>query len=396
MPDADSPDADPEARRPVQSLSEARSITRDRVRDVRSLLMRYVRRHDITPQSPSSEPTREPPAPTGAYARLVPLMRLVPFGLALLFAASFFWDFPGLSISLPGTSVALDGLLRIVSVSGLIGFLTNWLAISMLFHPREKRPVFGQGLIPAQRKRVIHRLAGAVSDELINEDIIKARIRESRIIPRYRERVFSVTRGVLEDPDFRRDVKALTADYVERVLTSNEVRQKIVDFTVEKMEEHASRGIAGVAFKTYRFFNEEDFQRRIDEAVRELPGSLDYVLDEMDHLLDRLPAQIEARSDDIEAWTTRAVLRFVENIDIYSIIVDNMDNYDERRLERLLKSTSDEQFNYIKYLGGVLGFFGGLVIWEPLLALTAFMLLGLGLYGLDVFLYHRRGRTSQA
>ena len=390
MSDADSPDAGTEARQPVRSLSEARSITRDRVRDVRGLLMRYVRRHDTTTPPPSSEPAREPPAPTGAYARLVPFLRLVPFGLTLLFVVSFFWDFPGLSISLPGASFALEGLLRIVSVSGLIGFLTNWLAINMLFHPREKRPIFGQGLIPAQRERVIYRLARAVSEELINEDIIKARIRESQIIPRYRKRVFSVTRGVLEDSDFRRDVKALTADYVERVLTSNEVRQKIVDFTVEKMEEHASRGIAGVAFKTYRFFNEEDFQRRIDEAVRELPGSLDYVLDEMDHLLDRLPAQIEARSDDIEDWTTRAVLRFVENIDVYSIIVDNMENYDERRLERLLRQTSDEQFNYIKYLGGVLGFFGGLVIWEPLLALTAFVLIGLGLYGLDGVLYRRQ------
>ena len=39
-----------------------------------------------------------------------------------------------------GGVLPLEGLLRIISVSGLIGFVTNWVAITMLFNPRQDRP----------------------------------------------------------------------------------------------------------------------------------------------------------------------------------------------------------------------------------------------------------------
>jgi len=334
----------------------------------------------------------EPPRTVGAHARALPYLRAIPVLLAALFGLSFVWDFPGVTLAALGYTLALDGLLRITAVSGLIGFLTNWLAITMLFHPRKKRPIFGQGLIPAQRERVIFRLAKAVSEELINEEIIKQKIEESQVIPKYREMALSVTHSVLEDPEFRAELKDLTADYVNQVLGSEEVRRKIVDFTIRKIEEHTHQSLGGLALKAYRFVNEDDFQRRIDQAVRELPRSLDTALDEMDHLLDRIPEALAARSDEIEDWATKIVLGFVENLDVYGMIISNMRQYDERKLEALIKSSSNEQLNYIKYLGGVLGFFGGLVIWRPLLALAVFGTLGLLLYGLDAVVLRRRAR----
>ncbi len=375
----------------VSSLPEAREITRARGRDLRTLLGKYVRRHLPPPKPPPTRIT-EPPRAVGTHARLLPLLRFIPSLLVVLFAASFAWDFPGVTAEAFGYRLPLDGLLRILSVSGLIGFLTNWLAITMLFHPRHARPVFGQGLIPAQRERVIFRLAKAVSEELINEEIIKQKIEEHQIIPKYREMALTVTRGVLEDPEFRAELKALTSDYVERVLTSEEVRARLVDLAIEKIEAYAGEGLGKLALKTYRFLNEDDFKRRVDQAIRDLPTSLDNVLDEMDHLLDRVPALIEARSEDIEAWATRLVLGFVENLDIYTMIMSNMVKYDEQQLEDLLKKTTNEQLNYIKYLGGVLGFFGGLIIWRPVLALSVFGTLGLLLWGLDAALFRAQRR----
>lgn len=379
--------------RRAASVPEARAITRARARDLRALLATYVRRH-LPPPRVRERAVGEPPRHVGVHAAILPVLRWIPWILALLFLASFAWDFDGLSLSVGERVLRLDGLLRILSVSGLIGFFTNWLAITMLFNPRRRRPVFGQGLIPAQRERVIYRLARAVSEELINEEIIKQKIEEAQIIPRYREIAMSVTRGVLEDPDFRRDLKGITADYVERVLTSDEVRQRIVDFTIEKIEAYVGEGVGGLALKAYRYLNEEDFKRRIDKAIHQLPGSLDLVLDEMDALLDRLPEKIEARGEDIELWATRAVLGFVEQLDVYGMIMSNMSRYDERQLEDLLKRTTNEQLNYIKYLGGVLGFVGGLVIWEPVLSLLTLAGIGGLLYGLDEGLLRLRDRDA--
>lgn len=328
----------------------------------------------------------------GAQARLLPFLQLIPWLLGLLFAFSFAWDFPDVQVAALGFSLGLEGLLRIISVSGLIGFFTNWLAITMLFNPRERRPIFGQGLIPAQRERVVFRLAKAVSEELINEQIIKQKIEESGIIAKYRDVSLAVTRGVVEDPDFRQELKDLTAGYVETVLSSEEVRKKMAEFLGEKLEEFAGRGFTGFALRAYRFLNEPDFQRRIETAIRELPANLDAALDELDALLDRVPEKIEARSEEIEHWVTRLVLGFVENLDVYDIIVSNVERYDERKLEALIKNTSNEQLNYIKYLGGVLGCVGGLVIWRPFLALGLFAVVGGLLFAVDEALYRRKTR----
>lgn len=376
------------------TVAEAKEVTRARAADFRHLVGAYIRRHLPSPGD-SDKPRREPPRVSGSHARLLPLLQIIPWGLMLMFGASFLWDFPGMELTIFGQVLPLQGLMRIVAVSGMIGFLTNWVAITMLFNPRQVRPIFGQGLIPAQRERVIYRLATAVSEELINEEIIKQKIEENQIIPKYRELAMSVARGVLEDPEFRDDLKRLTGDYVETVLTSEEVRKRIVDFVVEKIEAYVGEGVGGMALKAYRYLNEEDFKRRIDQAIHGIPTQLDLVLDEMDALLDKVPEKIEARAEDIEEYATRVVLGFVENLDVYDMVMSNMMAYDESRLEALIKNSSNEQLNYIKYLGGLLGAVGGLVIWHPLPALVAFGGAGAILFGMDEVLYRvRQVRTA--
>ncbi|MDA0682912.1 MAG: DUF445 family protein [Bacteroidetes bacterium] len=376
------------------TVTEAREVTRARAKDFKNLVASYIRRH-LPVSDPKDESKQEPPRVSGSHANLLPLLQIIPWMLALMFGASFLWDFPGIQWQAFGQTFVLDGLMRIVAVSGMIGFLTNWVAITMLFNPRQVRPVFGQGLIPAQRERVIYRLATAVSEELINEEIIKQKIEENEIIPKYRELAMSVARGVLEDQEFRTDLKRLTADYVETVLTSDEVRKRIVEFVVEKIEAYVGQGVGGMALKAYRYLNEDDFKQRIDKAIHGIPSQLDIVLDEMDLLLDKIPEKIEARSEDIEEFATRIVLGFVENLDVYDMVMTNMMAYDEGRLETLIKKSSNEQLNYIKYLGGVLGAVGGLVIWQPVPALIAFTGIGALLFTLDEALFRmRRGREE--
>ena len=371
------------------SVVEAKRVTRARAEDFKSLVGKYIKAH--LPSGNSTEKKkREPIRMTGSHANLLPFLRVIPWGLLVLFGVSFFWDFDGRAIHVVGQTYALDGLLRIVAVSGLIGFLTNWVAITMLFNPRKQRPLFGQGLIPAQRERVIYRLATAVSEELINEEIIKQKIEENEIIPKYRELAMSVTRGVLEDPAFRSELKVLTADYVETVLTSDEVRTRIVDFVVEKIEAYVGQGVGGMALKAYRYLNEDDFKSRIDKAIHGIPTQLDVVLDQMDALLDKIPEKIEARAEDIENLATKVVLGFVENLDVYDMVMSNMMAYDEGKLEDLIKNSSNEQLNYIKYLGGALGALGGLVIWQPIPAVVSFVALGGVLWVVDESLYRMR------
>ena len=370
-------------------LPQARATTRAYAFDLWALLKEYFTRH--TPPSSPSQPLTRPTPPAGIHVPALRYLKLTPSLLVVLFAISFVWDFPGMSFQVWNDSVALDGLLRMLSVSGLIGFLTNWLAVAMLFQPRQRRPIFGQGLIPAQRELVIARLAQAISERLINAQLIHQQIETSGLITRSRETALHVIRGIVEDPEFRTDLKQLVIHYVEQVVADKRVRQELVQLVIQKMKQQAT-GISGIVLNLLRHFKEEELEAQIDTAIRELPGSLDRLLDRGHRLLDALPLHIEARSEELEQWVTQAVLHFVQQLDVHGLLLANMGKYDEAQLEDLLKNTSNEQFNYIKYLGGVLGFFGGLVIWQPVPALILFGVLGLSLWLVDEALVRLRKR----
>ena len=371
-------------------VDTAKEATRSRGRELVQLVVRYGKAHVPEAAPRPVVPDTGPPRMVGRVGQLIPVLQVVPWLLGVVFVVSFWWDFDGVNLAVLGRDLPLDGLLKVLSVSGLIGFGTNWLAITMLFQPREKRAIIPQGLIPAQRERVIYRLSEAISRELINADIIKQKIQESGVIGRYRDLALGVVRGVVEDPSFRTDLKDLAQAYAHEVLGSEAVRREVASLAVQKVEEQAGQGLGGVALKLYRTFAEADFQRRLDRALDELPSAVAPLLDRIDTALDAVPAKAEARADEIEEAATKAVLSFVESFDIRSMIQEKARGFDEAQLENLLKSTSNEQLNYIKYLGAILGVFGGLVIWQPLGALAVFAAVGLVLWGLDEALVRAR------
>lgn len=366
--------------------SPAASWTRLQRRTVRAAV-RHFPRPDGQSDTPSVEP---PPRQTGSYTRWLPLLRALPWVLGALFAVSFAWDFPGVTVTVVGYTVVLEDLLRYTAVSGLVGFGTNWLAITMLFRPRDSRPIVGQGLVPAQRERVAYRLAQAVSDELINKTIIKEKIRESGLVTQYRDLLVAAASDVVTDDAVRAEIKPLLRHVLRDVLSAPSVQDRIVDFTVQQVEAHASDGFSGLALRAYRFFGEDDFRARLYEAVRRLPESIDPLLEEVDPMLDRLPAYLERRSGELETLLTHLILRLVDALDVERIIYENVRTYDERQLEMLLRRTTNEQLNYIKYLGAVLGVVGGFIIWAPAAALVVFTALGLAIYALDEALYRSR------
>ncbi len=345
--------------------------------------------HHLPEASDNGPSVEEPPKRTGSYARWLPVLRALPWVLGALFALSFAWDFPGVTLTVAGYSIVLDDLLRYTTVSGLIGFGTNWLAITMLFRPREERPLVGQGLVPAQRERVAFRLAQAVSDELINKRIIMEKIRESGLAAQYRDLVVAVAGDVVTDEDVRHELKSLLRSVLRDVLSTPPVQDRIADFTAEQMERNAE-GLPGVALRTYRLFGEDDFQKRLREAARNLPEAIEPLLDELDPVLDRLPAHLERHGDTIEELLTELILRLVDTLDVERIVFENVRAYDEKQLEMLLRRTTNEQLNYIKYLGAVLGVIGGLIIWAPAASLAVVTALGLAVYAVDEALFRTR------
>ncbi len=389
--------------------------------DLKEILERHLEHH--WPGEKSGPKTVTQKTKTTKSRLTLRLLRVVPWLLLALFITSFIWDFEGLNLLLNDSGIYLyssgeqvsvlsgysglgfpafsrmldlEGLFVTISAAGLIGFLTNWLAITMLFHPRGDRPLLGQGIIPAHRERITDLIALAISRDLINEEVIQERIRLSGVVPKYRDMALQVTQNLLSDEDFQQDIKALANRYIKEKLRDPELKRKLVALVMEKIDSSVNRGIAGMAVKMYQMLNRDGFQRQIEKALDDLPESADLVVDELDHLFETLPEKISQRSDDIEQWLTKAIMAFVNTLDIYEMVSNNLLRYDERQLEDLIKSTSNDQLIYLKYLGGALGAVGGLIIFDQWLALpTLAIIVGL-LVAVDHFIFRVIMRRSVA
>lgn len=70
-------------------------------------------------------------------------------------------------------------LLLIPVISAFIGWVTNWVAIKMLFHPREPKKILGvtfHGIFPKRQQQFAEKLGKLVSAEFLSFDDIEQKI----------------------------------------------------------------------------------------------------------------------------------------------------------------------------------------------------------------------------
>ncbi len=340
-----------------------------------ALIRTQVDKH--TPRSELSAAGIIPSRKVSEHRWLMNVLFVFPFMLLIVFGISFFWDFDGMNTTIFELHFSFDGLLRIISISGLIGFLTNWLAITMLFRPSKKRPILGQGLIPAQKDRIAYRLARAVSEDLINPEIIKQKIKESQAITQYREKASLYVKNIMDDPDFRDSLKSLVVDYVDEMIADPEVRTSIAKKLMEQIDEAVDENsFEKVALKAYSFLKGHEMQDLIESALEKLPIGIEQGLNKLDTFLDHLPETMDEHGELIEEMVTNLLYKLINQLDVQALVEDNLRQYDEKKLEQLIKNASNDQLQYIQYLGAVLGTFGGFIIWEPVasMILLAFII----------------------
>ena len=84
---------------------------------------------------------------------------------------------------------------------------------------------------------------------------------------------------------------------------------------------------------------------------------------------------------------TSLLYKLINQLDVHALVEDNLRQYDEQRLEKLIKNASNDQLQYIQYLGAVLGTLGGFIIWKPIGSLLLLVLIISITLGLDIVLH---------
>lgn len=316
-----------------------------------------VRKHLPSSSSATDPVPHATHLPTPHRRSYAPLDAVAPF-LAIGFAASFVWD--------------PLGLVRILTVSGLIGYGTNWLAITMLFRPRLRRPLLGHGLIPAQKERIADQLASTVSRNLINPEAIRERLASSGFFRTSLERFSGQAKELVGKEAFRSDVNRLILDQIRHAVSDDRFRRDIAEGLMEHLDDAvADSRLEKMALSVYKKTRAEQWNRIVDHAVLSLPELVEPQLIIVHDWLGTLTEDLALHSESIESLLIDSVYDMLTRLDLKSLMAENLRRYDEARLEHLIKDSTDESLRQIQSLGGVLGTVGGLVIWNPVIALPA-------------------------
>jgi len=188
-------------------------------------------------------------------------------------------------------------LLLIPLISAFIGWFTNWIAIKMLFHPKQPTRILFftiQGIFPKRQQQFAEKLGKLVSAELIS---------------------FSDIEQKLTHPDNLKKLMPL-------------VDQKVDDFLRVKLSD---------AFPIISMFIGEN-------TIQQLKGIF------MNELEEILPELIRNYVRNLES-----------QLDLEQIVVEKVSRFSSDKIESLLNQIMSTEFRFIEIIGGILGFLIGII-----------------------------------
>ena len=182
-------------------------------------------------------------------------------------------------------------------IAALIGWATNYLAIKMLFHPREPKKILGlsiQGVFPKRQNQIAEKLGTLVANELFSMKDIRQRIEELSTQPEAMEEV---------------------GKRIEKT-----IRGKLIS-----------------AFPMLSMFLSDDM---IEKVTNLFKGELE---------------------DFMKASASGLALKMEESIDVEALVREKVRTFSSDKVEELLIGFMEQEFRFIEKIGAVLGFFIGCV-----------------------------------
>ncbi|WP_293444564.1 DUF445 family protein [Persephonella sp.] len=208
-------------------------------------------------------------------------------------------------------------------IGAFIGYITNYLAVKMLFRPFEEKRVLGfklpftPGLIPKRREEIAVAIANTIEKHLLTKEKLHRLFEESS----YKERLKSRIEIILDQ-------------MVDQVFTDI---QEALKEGVSLGKINIKTAVIAVAF--------EKFVEKAGEKIK-----------------DKLKKQmLEKASDNIEKNIEEELPQILSQLNIKKLVVDTFMEMDIKTLEKIVIGFSEKQLKHITYTGAVLGFFIGLL-----------------------------------
>ena len=182
-------------------------------------------------------------------------------------------------------------------IAALIGWITNYLAVKMLFHPKNPISILGisvQGVFPKRQAQLARKLGDLVSDELFYVEEISTKIKEFSTSP---------------------ETITLIGEKIEKT-----IREKLVK-----------------SFPMLSMFLTDEMIAKVTGIFKiELQS---FILESADSLTQKLEAELDVRE----------------------MVTEKVEAFSTEKLESLLTSLMKKEFRFIEWVGAFLGFLIGCI-----------------------------------
>lgn len=289
-------------------------------------------------------------------------------------------------------------------VGAVIGYITNDIAIRMLFRPRQPKYIFGwhvpftPGIIPKEKNRIAGAIGDSISENLMNREILERTLLSDDMIAKIRQAVddFAATQMNNDETveQFARhyltesEVAALRDNATEEVsklltakLQDSAIGGRIAHAATEHVLEKTHHSMAGRlgADKLLGALSipvEKLLAKHINEVLQSHSGEMvsRLVEDEgaklvnmpMRQLMAGHEEQVEQAKDGIisvyRTVITERLPRILEAIDISGIVERRICEMDMEEAEGIIMQVMHKELRAIVWLGALLGCIMGTVM----------------------------------
>lgn len=260
-------------------------------------------------------------------------------------------------------------------LGALIGYVTNYIAVRMLFRPYRAVKIgsrtlpFTPGVIPKNKQRIAKACGAAVESSLFSQDDIKKAITGSI----KKHDIDSIKVAEIVSEDLSEQFAKTLADKLTGEIKKIDIKGIIAEKGTAILEEKVKDTMLAM------FVNRDmiaSFAEPIEQKVMQYLDGEGYVYlnlkikGEIETVRSRtLGQEAAALNLDIGGFTDRIFDEFIDEklgtltskIDIAAVVEDKINRMDVREFERLVLSVMKKELQAVVNLGALIGFVIGLI-----------------------------------
>lgn len=288
-------------------------------------------------------------------------------------------------------------------IGAVIGYITNDIAIRMLFRPRAAKYIFGvkipftPGLIPKEKSRIAASIGSAISKNLMNREVLEKTLLADEMLDKIRAGIDDFVNVQKNNDETVRiflghylsaeDIKCLgdnvsndLSAQIHTALSSAQLGSKIARIVVAHVIDRVRNGMLGM-FGADQFITmvadpvENLLAKNINEMLsnhsQEMVGSLiddqikNFLSVPMKNLFVGRERQIEQIESTIlslyKTLITEQLPKILDTINISKIVESRINEMDVKETEKLILEVMNKELKAIVWLGALLGFVMGCV-----------------------------------